>query len=46
MSFALASSDLGVSTFTINLVLITSVGVLIGLPIFFLLKAGKGKSAM
>ena len=46
MSFALASSELGVSTFTINLILIISVGVLMGLPTIFLLKSGQGKSAI
>ncbi len=46
MTFALATSELGVSSFTINLILITSVGVLLGLPTFFLLKSGQGKSAL
>ena len=46
MTFALASSELGVSSLTINLVLIVSVVVLLGLPTFFLLKSGQGKSAL
>ncbi len=46
MNFALASSELGVSSFTINLILIISVSVLMGLPTFFLLKSGQGKSAI
>ena len=46
MNFALAYSELGVSSFTINLILITSVVVLLGLPIVFLLKSGQGKSAL
>ena len=45
MTFALASSELGVSSFTINLVFVSAVAVLIGLPTFFLLKSGQGKSA-
>ena len=46
MNFALASSELGVSSLTINLILIISVSVLLGLPTFFLLKSGQGKSAI
>ncbi len=46
MTFALSSSELGVSSLTINLILICSVGVLLGLPTFFLLKSGQGKSAI
>tara|TARA_Y100001968_G_C19083414_1_gene584134 strand:+ start:261 stop:401 length:141 start_codon:yes stop_codon:yes gene_type:complete len=46
MAFALATSELGVSEFTINLILIASIGVLLGLPTFFLLKSGQGKSAI
>ena len=45
MTFALASSELGVSTFTLNLILITSIAILLGLPTVFLLKSGDGKSA-
>tara|TARA_B100000214_G_C23552374_1_gene439031 strand:- start:122 stop:262 length:141 start_codon:yes stop_codon:yes gene_type:complete len=45
MIFALASSELGVSIFTINLILITSIAILLGLPTVFLLKSGDGKSA-
>ena len=46
MNFALASSELGVSSLTINLILMTSVGVLLGLPTLFLFKSGQGKSAL
>tara|TARA_B100001109_G_C18589731_1_gene347260 strand:+ start:57 stop:197 length:141 start_codon:yes stop_codon:yes gene_type:complete len=46
MTFALASAELGVSSLTLNLILITSVGVLLGLPTFFLIKSGQGKSAL
>ena len=45
MTFALAATELGVSSLTINLVLVTSIVVLLGLPTFFLLKSGQGKSA-
>ena len=45
MFFALSSSQLGVSSLTINLILITSVTVLLALPTLFLLRSGKGKSA-
>jgi len=45
MIFALASSQLGVSSFTINLILITSVTILLGLPALFLFRSGQGKSA-
>ena len=45
MSFALAASELGVSGSTINLILFSSVIVLLGLPTYFLFKLGKGKSA-
>ena len=45
MIFALASSQLGVSSFTINLILITSVTILLGLPTLFLFRLGQGKSA-
>ena len=46
MTFALASSELGVNSLTINLILIISVSVLLGLPTFFLFKSGQGKSAI
>jgi len=45
MFFALSSSQLGVSSLTINLILIISVTVLLALPTLFLLRSGKGKSA-
>ena len=45
MFFALSSSQQGVSSLTINLILITSVTVLLALPTLFLLRSGKGKSA-
>ena len=46
MNFALASSELGVSSLTINFILIISISILLGLPTFFLLKSGQGKSAI
>ena len=46
MNFALASSELGVSSLTINHILIISTIVLMGLPTFFLFKSGQGKSAI
>ena len=46
MTFALAATELGVSSLTINLVLVTAIVVLLGLPTFFLLKSGQGKSAL
>ena len=45
MFFALASSQLGVSSLTINLALFTSIAILLGLPTLFLLRSGQGKSA-
>tara|TARA_Y100001968_G_scaffold193567_1_gene177500 strand:+ start:706 stop:846 length:141 start_codon:yes stop_codon:yes gene_type:complete len=45
MTFALAATELGVSSSTINLVLLASVVVLLGLPTFFLFKSAQGKSA-
>ncbi len=45
MFFALASSQLGISTLTINLILITSVVILLGLPTLFLISLAQGKSA-
>ena len=46
MTFALAATELGVSSVTINLILISAIVVLLGLPTFFLLKSGQGKSAL
>ena len=46
MTFALSYSELGISSFTISFVLIVSAGVLLGLPTFYLLKSGQGKSAL
>ena len=46
MLFALATSELGVSSFTINAILLTSIVILLGLPTLFLLKSGQGKSAL
>tara|TARA_Y100001968_G_C19394320_1_gene737341 strand:- start:1119 stop:1268 length:150 start_codon:yes stop_codon:yes gene_type:complete len=43
--FALSSSELGVSGFTINIVLLSSIFILLGLPTIFLIRQGKGKSA-
>ena len=45
MTFALSTSELGVGSFIINVILIVSVAVLLALPTFFLLKSGQGKSA-
>tara|TARA_Y100001978_G_scaffold72364_1_gene64937 strand:- start:279 stop:419 length:141 start_codon:yes stop_codon:yes gene_type:complete len=45
MTFALAVTELGVNTSTINLVLLAAIVILLGLPTFFLLKSGQGKSA-
>tara|TARA_Y100001968_G_C19235032_1_gene656462 strand:+ start:756 stop:896 length:141 start_codon:yes stop_codon:yes gene_type:complete len=45
MTFALATTELGVSSITINLVLLSALVVLLGLPTFFLLKSGQGKTA-
>ncbi len=45
MTFALAANELGVSSLTINLVLVTAIVVLLGLPTIFLLKSSQGKSA-
>ena len=41
MTFALANSELGVSSLTINLVLVTTIVVLLGLPTIFLLNQVK-----
>ena len=43
--FSLLSSQLEVSSFTINLILITSATVVLASPTLFLLRSGKGKSA-
>ncbi len=45
MILALMSSALGVSSFTINLILLTAIAVLLALPTFFLFKSGQDKSA-
>ena len=45
MILALMSSELGVSSFTINLILLMAIVVLLALPTFFLFKSGQGKSA-
>tara|TARA_B100000579_G_C22632982_1_gene757569 strand:+ start:539 stop:691 length:153 start_codon:yes stop_codon:yes gene_type:complete len=45
MTFALAASELGVSSFTINAILLIAITILLGLPTLFLLKSGEGKSA-
>jgi len=45
MFFALSSSQLGISSLTINLILMTSIVILLGLPTLFLLRSGQGKSA-
>tara|TARA_B100000700_G_scaffold73630_1_gene82177 strand:- start:249 stop:389 length:141 start_codon:yes stop_codon:yes gene_type:complete len=46
MIFGLATSELGVSSFTINAILLASIAILLGLPTLFLFKSGQGKSAM
>ena len=46
MILALTSSELGVNSFTINLILLTAIIVLLALPTFFLFKSSKGKSAV
>ena len=45
MILALMSSELGVSSFTINLILLMALVVLLALPTFFLFKSGQNKSA-
>ncbi len=45
MIFALEPSELGVSGFTINLILIISIIILLGLPAIFLSRQAKGKKA-
>ncbi len=45
MVFALTSSQLGISSSTINIILIISIIILLGLPTLFLIKSGQGKSA-
>ena len=45
MILALMSSELGVSSFTINLILLTALVVLLALPTFFLFKSGQDNSA-
>ena len=46
MILALTSAELGVNSFTINLILLTAIGVLLALPTFFLFKSSQGKSAV
>ena len=46
MILALTSSELGVNSFTINLILLTAIVVLLALPTFFLFKSSQGKSAV
>ena len=46
MILALTSSELGVNSFTINLILFTAIVVLLTLPTFFLFKSSQGKSAV
>ncbi len=46
MVFGLATSELGISSFTINAILMTSIVILLGLPTLFLVKSGQGKSAL
>ena len=41
-NFALASSELGVSSFTINSIFLIALSVALGLPMFFLFKKGDG----
>ena len=46
MILALTSSELGVNSFTIDLILLTAIVVLLALPTFFLFKSSQGKSAV
>ena len=46
MILALTSSELGVNSFTINLILLMAIVVLLALPTFFLFKSSQGKSAV
>ena len=46
MILALTSSELGVNSFTINLILLTAIVVLLALPTFFLFKSSQGKSSV
>ena len=46
MILGLTSSELGVNSFTINLILLTAIVVLLALPTFFLFKSSQGKSAV
>ncbi len=45
---AIAASDLGVSTFTTNIILLAATVIVIGLPLFFILlsKAGENTGAL
>tara|TARA_Y100001968_G_scaffold208357_1_gene191494 strand:+ start:681 stop:821 length:141 start_codon:yes stop_codon:yes gene_type:complete len=45
MLLAIASSDLGVSGFTINAILFASIAIILGLPVIFLSRQAKGKKA-
>ena len=46
MILALTSSELGLNSFTINLILLTAIIILLALPTFFLFKSSQGKSAV
>ena len=46
MILALTSSELGVNSFTINLILLAAIVVLLALPTFFLFKSSQGKTAV
>ena len=46
MILALTSAELGVNSFTINLILLTAIVVLLTLPTFYLFKSSQGKSAI
>ena len=46
MILALTSAELGVNSFTINLILLMAIVVLLALPTFFLFKSSQGKSAV
>ena len=46
MILALTSAELGVNSFTINLILLTAIVVLLALPTFFQFKSSQGKSAV
>jgi len=46
MILSLTSAELGVNSFTINLILFTTIVVLLALPTLFLFKSSQGKSAV